>query len=158
MSKLAMMIPRKILRIVSNIFPASFKMNLENELGICSPKNALYRLKKIGINPELVIDAGAFNGIWTKNYSSLFPNETEVESGLKSYGFKTYLLEKMSLREQVILFAQAKIVIAPHGAGLTNLIFSQPAREALHNLLELSQSLLLQGQSTQQVLEVMMPS
>ena len=53
-------------------------------------------------------------------------NETEVESVLKSYGFKTYVLEKMSLREQIILFAQAKIVIAPHGAGLTNLIFSQP--------------------------------
>lgn len=58
-------------------------------------------------------------------------NETEVESVLKSYGFKTYLLEKMSLREQVILFAQAKIVIAPHGAGLTNLIFSQPETTVL---------------------------
>ena len=31
-------------------------------------------------------------------------------------------------------------------------------REALHNLLQLSQSLFLQGQSTEQVLEVMMPS
>ncbi|MEM8830127.1 MAG: hypothetical protein AAGE96_12320 [Cyanobacteria bacterium P01_G01_bin.19] len=31
-------------------------------------------------------------------------------------------------------------------------------REALHNLLKLSQSLLLQGKSTEQVLEVMMPS
>jgi hypothetical protein len=31
-------------------------------------------------------------------------------------------------------------------------------REALHNLLQLSQSLLLQGKSTEQVLEVMMPS
>lgn len=31
-------------------------------------------------------------------------------------------------------------------------------REAFHNLLKLSQSLMLQGQSTQQVLEVMMPS
>ncbi len=31
-------------------------------------------------------------------------------------------------------------------------------REALHNLLELSQSLLLQGKSTEQILEVMMPS
>ncbi|MDJ0593361.1 MAG: hypothetical protein QNJ72_25810 [Pleurocapsa sp. MO_226.B13] len=30
--------------------------------------------------------------------------------------------------------------------------------EALHNLLELSHSLLLQGKSTEQVLEVMMPS
>ncbi len=31
-------------------------------------------------------------------------------------------------------------------------------REALHNLLKLSQSLLLQGKSTEQILEVMMPS
>ena len=31
-------------------------------------------------------------------------------------------------------------------------------REALHNLLELSQNLFVQGKSTEQILEVMMPS
>ncbi|MDJ0595594.1 MAG: hypothetical protein QNJ72_37360 [Pleurocapsa sp. MO_226.B13] len=31
-------------------------------------------------------------------------------------------------------------------------------REALHNLLELTQNLLAQGKSTEQILEVMMPS
>ncbi len=37
----------------------------------------------------------------------------------------------------------------------SNVVFSW---KFLHNLLELSQSLLLQGKSTEQVLEVMMPS
>jgi hypothetical protein len=51
-------------------------------------------------------------------------NENEVIETLKSLGFATYILEEMSYIEQVKLFAQAKVIIAPHGAGLTNLIFA----------------------------------
>lgn len=58
-------------------------------------------------------------------------NEAEVQDVLQSYGFKTYFLEKMTLREQVQLFARAKTVVAPHGAGLTNLMFSQPGTRVL---------------------------
>ena len=39
--------------------------------------------------------------------------------------FKIYVLEEMSYIEQVKLFAQAKAIVAPHGAGLTNLIFAE---------------------------------
>jgi capsular polysaccharide biosynthesis protein len=35
-------------------------------------------------------------------------------------------LESMSVIEQAALFSQAEIIIAPHGSGLTNLIFCQP--------------------------------
>lgn len=62
------MIAQNLRRIASNIFPESLKMNLVNELGICHPKNSLNRLKEFGINPDLVIDAGAYHGIWTKNH------------------------------------------------------------------------------------------
>ena len=51
-------------------------------------------------------------------------NENEVLEALEPLGFATYILEEMSYIEQVKLFAQAKVIIAPHGAGLTNLIFA----------------------------------
>ncbi|WNN91858.1 glycosyltransferase family 61 protein [Gloeocapsopsis dulcis] len=44
---------------------------------------------------------------------------------LAKFGFVSYVLEDMNLADEVKLFSQAKIVIAPHGAGLTNIIFSQ---------------------------------
>jgi|GEM_PF-1407428 len=52
-------------------------------------------------------------------------NENEVLEVLQPLGFSTYILEEMSYTQQVKLFAQAKVIVAPHGAGLTNLIFAE---------------------------------
>jgi capsular polysaccharide biosynthesis protein len=54
-------------------------------------------------------------------------NEDAVMEQLASLGFVAYLLEELNVTEQVQLFAQAEFVIAPHGAGLTNIIWSQNA-------------------------------
>ncbi|WP_138500755.1 glycosyltransferase family 61 protein [Nostoc sp. PA-18-2419] len=51
-------------------------------------------------------------------------NEDEVMEFLKPLGFVSYSLEGKSFIEQVKLFSTAKNIIAPHGAGLTNMIFS----------------------------------
>lgn len=51
-------------------------------------------------------------------------NENEVIEALEPLGFAIYILEEMSYLEQVKLFAQAQVIVAPHGAGLTNLIFA----------------------------------
>lgn len=40
-------------------------------------------------------------------------------------GFVAYTLEDMSFSDQVRLLSQAEMVVAAHGAGLTNIIFSQ---------------------------------
>lgn len=47
-----------------------------------------------------------------------------IEKSLSSYGFETYVLETMSLSDQISLFEQAEIIVAPHGAGLTHLLFA----------------------------------
>lgn len=51
-------------------------------------------------------------------------NESELTHFLSQKDFKTYILEDMSFEQQVKLFSQAKVLIAPHGAGLINMVFS----------------------------------
>jgi len=53
-------------------------------------------------------------------------NEDDVFSILEPYGFKRYCLSSLSFSEQITLFYNAKIIIATHGAGLVNSMFSKP--------------------------------
>lgn len=52
-------------------------------------------------------------------------NEDEVVSFLKFHGFQIIQPETLSLTDQIKLFAEAEVIVAPHGAGLTNIIFSK---------------------------------
>ncbi|MEB3357531.1 MAG: tetratricopeptide repeat protein [Synechococcales bacterium] len=58
-------------------------------------------------------------------------NEADVLAVLQPLGFVPVVLESLSLPEQVALFAQAQAIVAPHGAGLTNLAFCQPGTQVL---------------------------
>jgi capsular polysaccharide biosynthesis protein len=53
-------------------------------------------------------------------------NEEELVEYLSRHGFKEAILENLSVREQAELFASAEMIVAPHGASLTNLVFCQP--------------------------------
>jgi hypothetical protein len=53
-------------------------------------------------------------------------NEQEFVRDLERKGFRVCVLENLPFEEQVRLFRNAELVVAPHGAGLTNLIFSKP--------------------------------
>ena len=53
-------------------------------------------------------------------------NEDEVMSYLGPLGFERVIMTDFSVREQARLLQQAKVVISPHGANMTNIIFCQP--------------------------------
>lgn len=53
-------------------------------------------------------------------------NEEEVIEMLNQHGFVSILPETLSFQEQVAIFHHAKVIIAPHGSGLTNIIFCRP--------------------------------
>lgn len=53
-------------------------------------------------------------------------NEQRLLAYLTPLGFEVYYLSTLSMSEQVMLFAAASLIVAPHGAGLANLSFSMP--------------------------------
>ncbi len=53
-------------------------------------------------------------------------NEAAVQSLLAGHGFVSVNPGGLSLTDQVSLFADAEIVVGPHGAGLTNAVFMPP--------------------------------
>lgn len=56
--------------------------------------------------------------------SRYMSNENEVIDALKPFGFEAVELSALNFAEQVSLFAGCEFVVAPHGAGLANLIFA----------------------------------
>lgn len=53
-------------------------------------------------------------------------NEDEIMGLLRNYGFKSVELESIPLNKQIRLFNSAEVIVAPHGAGLANLVFCKP--------------------------------
>jgi len=84
-------------------------------------KTFLNKAKKFKINKKVFIDRSDSE----KNHCNIINNK-EVSSYLISKGFTSYKLSSLSFVNQVYLFANAKIIIGPHGAGLTNLTFCKP--------------------------------
>lgn len=57
--------------------------------------------------------------------SRVVVNEAELFAILDEYGFQKVTLSNLSFLEQVKVFASAKFIVAPHGAGLANLVFCE---------------------------------
>jgi capsular polysaccharide biosynthesis protein len=52
-------------------------------------------------------------------------NEMEIIPKLEEMGFEIHALEKESIASQAKLFNESKVIIGPHGAAFTNLVFCQ---------------------------------
>jgi capsular polysaccharide biosynthesis protein len=53
-------------------------------------------------------------------------NEDEVSEVLAAFGFEEVVADQLSVSEQAETFASASVVVGPHGAALTNLVFCRP--------------------------------
>ena len=66
-------------------------------------------------NPRLYI---------SRKYSSrALQNEAEIERILEEKGFEILYLERLSFQDQIQKFANSDVIIASHGAGLTNILW-----------------------------------
>ncbi len=58
-------------------------------------------------------------------------NEAELEQLCSRHGVRPVVSERLPFGEQVALFASARTIVATHGAGLANLVFSAPGARLL---------------------------
>lgn len=95
----------------------------------CNIGNWAFEFLRQALIPQTILDSDDTNKIRrlyisrNKASSRRLLNEDEILENLQKKGFEKIFLEDYSLTEQIKLFATANSVIAPHGAGLTNLIF-----------------------------------
>jgi hypothetical protein len=67
----------------------------------------------------------------SKANSRQIKNEEQVYDVLKAKGFQRVFLEALNIEEQIVLFASSECIVAPHGAGLTNLLFCDEGTKVL---------------------------
>ena len=58
-------------------------------------------------------------------------NEDEIFRLLEPHGFEFVHAEKCTFADQIAMFANAEAIIAPHGAGLSNLVFCAPGTRVI---------------------------
>ncbi|WP_274362159.1 glycosyltransferase family 61 protein [Paenibacillus thermotolerans] len=58
-------------------------------------------------------------------------NEDEIYRIVRPLGFRLVSSESMPVAEQIKLFASAEAVVAPHGAGLANIVFCRPGTKVI---------------------------
>jgi capsular polysaccharide biosynthesis protein len=58
-------------------------------------------------------------------------NEPAVIGVLKRLGFQEARLAGLAVAEQIAVFANAEVIVAPHGAGLSNLVYAAPRTRVL---------------------------
>lgn len=63
-------------------------------------------------------------------------NEAQLVAALQRLGFVAVRPEALALADQIRLFRQAEIIVAPHGAGLTNLGFARPGTVVIELLMD----------------------
>lgn len=58
-------------------------------------------------------------------------NDSELWTELASHGFVKLHLEELTWTQQITAFRAAKVLVAPHGAGLANLVFCRPGTKVI---------------------------
>jgi capsular polysaccharide biosynthesis protein len=83
-------------------------------------------------------------------------NEAEVEALLAQRGFRVIVPGEMRVPDQIAAFSRARVVVAPHGAGLANMVFAPPGAtlieitsRAIHHMDEFRMAAQAGGQQVQ---------
>ena len=98
-------------------------------------KKFLYGLsKRVPVRSEQLPRKLYLSRTTSKNRQLL--NEVDLISELEKHGFTAVNLEELSFETQIRLIRGADIIVAPHGAGLSNMIFASPHTRFLEIMMD----------------------
>jgi len=100
----------------------SFATKTDSPAGVPPPAHAVERsaIEPLKSSADRLYISRAVRG------SRTMKNETELATKLEARGFRVLTLESFSVPEQAQFMQDAAVVVAPHGAGLTNIAFCKP--------------------------------
>lgn len=61
------------MNLLKKIIPFSFKRSIKDQLGVPSLHWSLQNIKRLGFKPSFLVDIGAYEGNWTKDFLEVFP-------------------------------------------------------------------------------------
>ncbi|TAF55266.1 MAG: glycosyltransferase family 61 protein [Oscillatoriales cyanobacterium] len=108
--------------VVKTGFVPTAERSLDHRVGVMGRKIGENILRKSGVQPR----HNAERIYISRRRSSQRPlqNEVAVEAMLQELGFQIVFMEDESLEHQIAIVRGAKVVVAPHGAGLINVLFA----------------------------------
>lgn len=65
------------------------------------------------------------------SHNRVMSNERHIEEQMVKLGFAVFCLSGISFHDQAKLFRNAKTIVSPHGAGLSNIIFCKPKTQII---------------------------
>lgn len=112
---------KKIQRVKTLHLPVFFKNPMHSPFAIRNIRNRIFGLYKSDMEQPR-FSSNIFISR-EKASSRNIINEKNIYDHLARYGYEKLVLEELSILEQVNAFYFAQNIIAPHGAGLANLVF-----------------------------------
>ena len=124
--------PRQILNAQSVIMPSLTATSLTQR-----PELMLQVQQELvsALCPEEVRPYRRIYAARSKDFPRNLLNEAEIEEWLQQEGFEKVYFEQMTLLEQVRLMRETEVLLAVHGANMTNIIFLHGTAKAIeiHN-------------------------
>ncbi len=62
-----------IKKILQVLIPEKLKKELKDKIGVPSQHNSLTQIKNLGFKPKYCLDIGAYEGTWTSEFKTIFP-------------------------------------------------------------------------------------
>jgi hypothetical protein len=102
-----------------NEIPKRFSQAVDRLIGGCGEETVGQNTKKRAESRRLFISRRDAT-------SRPFLNAQELEETMAGLGYEIVVTGHMSLKEQIVCFSKADIIVGAHGAGLINAIFCRP--------------------------------